>query len=75
MKERAMTSQDDDQKRGQVSEVSGLGDADQPISPGDATAGYPTSESGEPDEGAAGPNAREAPADDPDRAREHDDPE
>ena len=45
---------------GQVSEVSRL-DPDQagaPIYPDQATAGYPDSESGAPDEGTAGPNAR-----------------
>jgi hypothetical protein len=42
---------------GQVSEVASLKDPDQAISPGDATAGYPESESGHPDEGPAGPDA------------------
>ena len=70
------SEQSKDQQAGQVSEVSGLGgDPDQPISPGDATAGYPDSESGEPHEGSAGPNSREAAADAPERLREHDDPE
>ena len=45
----------------QVSEVSAMprGLADDPITPGDATAGYPfeEAESGRPDEGTAGPNA------------------
>lgn len=44
----------------QVSEVSGLGsakEAETPIAPGDATAGYPDSESGHAQEGTAGPNA------------------
>ena len=48
---------------GQVSEVSGMGDPAEPISPEDATAGYPPSESGGADEGTAGPNA--APRRDP----------
>ncbi len=52
-----------DEQDGQVSEVSGLGESPDPISPGDATAGYPSSESGEADEGTAGPNA--APRHDP----------
>lgn len=46
---------------GQVSEVSAMGDegADTPIVDGDATAGYPESESGRPQEPEpeAGPNA------------------
>jgi|GEM_PF-5722488 len=46
---------------GQVSAVSGMDpdDADTPIAPADATAGYPDSESGEPQEPEpeAGPNA------------------
>lgn len=71
-----MTADDKDDRGGQVSEVSGLGgDPDQPISPGDATAGYPTSESGKPDEGEAGPNAKEAAPDAAERQREHEDPE
>jgi hypothetical protein len=54
--------QDDEREDGQVSEVASLGspaDADDPITPGDATAGYPfeEAESGRPDEGTAGPNA------------------
>ena len=54
-----MSEQPKDQD-GQVSEVGGLGageDANDPISPEDATAGYPDSESGGPQEGTAGPNA------------------
>lgn len=49
---------------GQVSEVSGMdpAEADQPIYPDQATAGYPETESGEAEEGSAGPNAR--PSDD-----------
>lgn len=44
---------------GQVSEVSRVdpAEAETPIAPEDSTAGYPESESGEPDEGAAGPEA------------------
>lgn len=42
---------------GQVSETAALGDPDEPISPEDATAGYPGGESGQPDEDAAGPDA------------------
>ena len=42
---------------GQVSETSSLKGRPDPISPQDATAGNPTGESGEADEGAAGPNA------------------
>lgn len=45
---------------GQVSEVGGLepaGGANDPISPEDATAGYPDSESGGAQEGTAGPDA------------------
>ncbi|WP_121255651.1 hypothetical protein [Nocardioides ferulae] len=44
----------------QVSEVSGLeetDDAQTPIAPEDATAGYPDGESGHAQEGTAGPNA------------------
>lgn len=49
----------DDQQEGQVSEVSGMdpADADTPIAPDQATAGYPESESGKPEEGEAGPDA------------------
>jgi hypothetical protein len=43
---------------GQVSEVQTLqGDPDTPVVDSQATGGYPDSESGEPDEGAQGPNA------------------
>ncbi len=45
------------EKERQVSEVSGMTDEPAPIAPEDATAGYPDSESGEADEGPAGPNA------------------
>lgn len=52
---------DDEQDDGQVSEVSGLDEqeSDTPVVDGDATAGYPASESGEPQEPEpeAGPNA------------------
>ena len=54
-------SRDDSRDEGgQVSEVANLDEerADEEIYPGDATAGYPETESGEPDEGTAGPNAR-----------------
>ena len=50
-------STDRTEDSGQVSEVTGMGESPDPISPEDATAGYPTSESGEPDEGTAGPLA------------------
>jgi hypothetical protein len=45
---------------GQVSEVTKLdpAEAEGAIYPEDATAGYPDTESGEPDEGNPGPNAR-----------------
>jgi hypothetical protein len=44
---------------GQVSEVGRLdeSEADTPIQPGDSTAGYPASESGDPDFRGAGPDA------------------
>ena len=44
---------------GQVSEVGRLDqdDSDTPISPGDSTAGYPESESGDPDTRGTGPDA------------------
>ncbi|GAB2875983.1 hypothetical protein [Nocardioides pacificus] len=55
-----MSSQDDNSGK-QVSEVSALGaveDADDPIYPEDATAGFPTDlESQRPQEGTAGPQA------------------
>jgi len=49
----------DEQEAGQVSEVSGMDpkEKDTPIAAEDAAAGYPDSESGQPDEGAAGPEA------------------
>jgi hypothetical protein len=55
----------DEQDGKQVSEVSGMDpvEADDKISPGDATAGSATEESGETQEGTAGPNA--APRHDP----------
>ena len=44
---------------GQVSEAENLrGDPETPIADDQAVAGYPDSESGTPDEGTAGPNAR-----------------
>ena len=44
---------------GQVSEAENLrGDPETPIADDQAVAGYPDSESGAPDEGTAGPNAR-----------------
>ena len=45
-------------EQGQVSEVSGMGGEPEPISPSDATAGAPQGESGEAQEGEAGPNAK-----------------
>lgn len=53
----AQQNDPDQQNTGQVSEVAAFGDPDTPIAPEDATAGYPPSESGHPDEGPAGPNA------------------
>lgn len=48
----------EDEDSGQVSEVSGMTDEEpDPVTPGDATAGYPESESGDPEEGTAGPDA------------------
>ena len=54
-------SQDQDGPgEGQVSEVQNLdqSQADTPVSPTDSTAGYPPSESGEPDTQGAGPDAK-----------------
>lgn len=48
----------DDTTAGQVSEVSGMDGEPEAISPSDATAGTPEGESGKPQEGAAGPNAK-----------------
>ena len=48
---------DEEPNDGQVSEAESLRGRPDPISPEDATAGNPTGESGEADEGAAGPNA------------------
>lgn len=47
------------QDEGQVSEVASFEprEAGEPQAPEDATAGYPDSESGAPDEGTAGPDA------------------
>ena len=55
----------DQQDGKQVSEVSGMdpAESDDKILPGDATAGTPSDESGEAQEGTAGPNA--APRHDP----------
>lgn len=57
-----MSDHDEDptSEEGQVSEVASLGndgEGDDAIAPEDATAGYPESESGMPDEGTAGPDA------------------
>lgn len=49
-----MSAPDDE---GQVSEASNLEDADEPIQPDQAVAGAPEGESGEVQEGKAGPNA------------------
>jgi hypothetical protein len=48
-----------DEPSGEVSEVGSLNpeEAGQPIAPDDATAGYPDSESDDPQEGTAGPDA------------------
>ena len=54
---------DDAPQEGQVSEVAAAPEEGGPISPEDATAGYPDSESGDAQEGTAGPNA--APRHDP----------
>ena len=57
-----MSSQDDGKQDssagGEVSEVSTLEGADEPIMPDQAVAGSPDAESGEVEEGRAGPNAR-----------------
>lgn len=56
-----MSRSEEPEPEGQVSEVSGLDpeDADTPVVDGDSTAGYPESESGDPQEPEpeAGPNA------------------
>jgi hypothetical protein len=49
-----------DHVAGQVSEVSGMGETPDAISPSDATAGAPEAESGEAQEGEAGPDAKPA---------------
>lgn len=58
----AYTGEDEEPREdeGQVSEVSGMdpADADTPIQPSDATAGSPDGESGEAQEGEAGPAAK-----------------
>jgi hypothetical protein len=53
-------SSDDSDDRGQVSEVQNLDEdtLEREGYPDQATAGYPETESGEPEEGTAGPNAR-----------------
>lgn len=53
-----MTTQDqrNEDDSGEVSEVTSL-DETEPVAPGDATAGYPESESGAADEGTTGPDA------------------
>ncbi|MEX0429094.1 hypothetical protein AB3X52_15820 [Nocardioides sp. DS6] len=58
-KQRPEDDQSDDQSEGQVSEVQRLGDdtTGTPQAPEDSTAGYPDSESGGADEGAAGPES------------------
>ncbi|MEO5651510.1 MAG: hypothetical protein ABIN79_05325 [Marmoricola sp.] len=56
-----MTSEDSSKEQGgQVSEVSGMeaAGAGEPIMPDQAVAGAPDAESGEVQEGTAGPNAR-----------------
>lgn len=49
----------DEKKEGQVSEVSAMDDAAQPIQPADAVAGAPDQSAGDdrPQEGTAGPDA------------------
>ena len=54
------SDKDDAAVEGQVSEVSGMSGTPDAISPSDATAGAPEGESGHPDEGEAGPNAKPA---------------
>lgn len=49
--------EDRDQSEGQVSELAVAGEEPDVISPGDAVAGSPEGESGNVQEGAAGPNA------------------
>jgi hypothetical protein len=51
--------EDESETSGEVSETARLAPEQegQPIAPEDATAGYPESESGAPDEGTAGPDA------------------
>jgi hypothetical protein len=55
-----MSRDDTRDEGGQVSEVANLDEdrAGEEIYPDQATAGYPETESGEPDVGTAGPNAR-----------------
>ena len=51
-------SKQDSSEGGQVSEVSTLEGADEPIMPDQAVAGAPDAESGDVEEGKTGPNAR-----------------
>ena len=51
------TADQKDQSEGQVSELAVAGGTPDVISPGDAVAGSPEGESGDVQEGAAGPNA------------------
>ena len=51
------TADQKDQSEGQVSELAVAGEEPDVISPGDAVAGSPEGESGNVQEGAAGPNA------------------
>ncbi len=52
------TATDESGVEGQISEVSQMSGEPDAISPSDATAGAPEGESGEPEEGEAGPNAK-----------------
>jgi len=54
-----MSERENEQSEGQVSEVSGLSEEDRetPVAPDDSTAGYPESESGDPDTQGSGPDA------------------
>ncbi|MFW6773598.1 hypothetical protein ACOACO_04905 [Nocardioides sp. CPCC 205120] len=59
--------EDNAQSEGQVSEVGAMdpAEADTPIIPDQATAGYPEAESGHAQEGTAGPNAKPNPENEP----------
>ena len=48
----------EDDQQGQVSEVASMGGVPEPIEPDQAVQGAPDGESGEVEEGTAGPNAR-----------------